>query len=162
MRALGLALSLTMLCGCPSSSTQTTDAAIGTDGGRDDDAATGTDGGPNDAGPAPSDAGASPCSYVDTLDRGCSADTDCTVGLHQTNCCGSSVMIGYRSTHTEVPALESQCMASYPACGCPSMLPTTDSGEIVTDTSMVHAACVGVGPTTQCRTYVNNRPIDGV
>ncbi len=53
-------------------------------------------------------------------------------------------------------------MASYPACGCPAMPPTTDSGETVTDTMSIHAACVSVGPTMRCLTYVNNRPMDGV
>jgi hypothetical protein len=156
MRALGISLLFVTVCGCPTSTTQTGDSGSTVDAASGTDAASATD-----AGPPTADTGSSACAYVDTLDRSCASDTDCTVGLHQTNCCGSSVMIAYRSTHTEVPALESQCMASYPACGCPAMLPTTDSGETVTDTSMVHAACVSVGPTMVCRTYVNNRPPNG-
>ena len=150
MRALGCSLLFVMVCGCPTSTTQTGDS------GSTVDAAPMVD-----TGAPAADTGSGPCAYVDTLDRGCTTDGDCAIGLHQTNCCGSSVMIGYRSTHTEVPALESQCMASYPACSCPATLPTTDSGETVTDTGMVHAACVSVGPTMLCRTYVNNRPPNG-
>lgn len=49
-------------------------------------------------------------------------------------------------------------MASYPRCRCPARLPTTDSGEMVTDTSAVNAACVPRGPTMVCLTYVSTRP----
>jgi hypothetical protein len=108
------------------------------------------------------DGSASPCDYVTTIDRSCTMDSDCHVGLHQTNCCGSAVMIGFRATvQSAYASSESACMASYPACGCPAQLPTTDSGETVTDTSAVLAACVIVGPTRRCETYVMNRPPDG-
>jgi hypothetical protein len=116
--------------------------------------------------PSPTDApladGASPCGYVDVIDRSCETDTDCSVGLHQTDCCGNAVMLVYLTTDYPVYANgESACQASYPACGCPALPPMTDSGEIVTDTSAVLAACVSRGPRNVCVTYVTMRPADG-
>lgn len=115
-------------------------------------------GGPSDAG---ADAAANACAYVDTIDRSCSSDADCHVGLHQTDCCGNAVMIGFRASEQATYASsESACMASYPGCGCPAMLPTTDSGETVTDTSAVQVACVvTTGAAQACRTYVTMRPV---
>ncbi|MBX7196624.1 MAG: hypothetical protein K1X94_31515 [Sandaracinaceae bacterium] len=108
----------------------------------------------SDAGPV--------CGYVDTIDRSCTTDGDCLVRLHQTDCCGNSVMIGIASGAADVYGTsEPACMASYPACECPAMLPTTDSGETVTDTAAVLAACVSRGPRNVCLTYVSMRPADG-
>ncbi len=155
MRVTGLSMVLAVsVLGCGGST-----PLGGTDAGAGNDAATGVDSGTDGGGPG-ADAG-DPCAYVDAIDRTCSTDADCAIGLHQINCCGSSVMIGYRSTQTGVPASESACMASYPGCGCPAMLPTTDSGETVTDTGAVQVACVTVGPTAVCRTYVTMRPPNG-
>jgi len=138
-----------LAAGCGMATTPSNDAAMGTDSPSFTDARV-------------DDSGVGPCAYVDTLDRTCASDADCAVGLHQTNCCGSSVMIGLRSTQQSTYASsESACMASYPACGCPATLPTTDSGETVTDTGAVLAACVSVGPTMVCRTYVTMRPPNG-
>lgn len=131
------------------------DAATGTDAGAESDAGAGTDAGEG------TDAGVTACDYVNDLDRSCATDGDCAVGLHQTDCCGSSVMIGFNtSEQASYAAKESACMATYPACGCPAMLPTTDSGETVTDTSAVQAACVSRGPTMVCLTYLTMRPAD--
>ncbi len=114
-----------------------------------------------DAGGEP-DVAVSPCAYIDTIDRTCATDADCLVRLHQTDCCGSSVMIGIAtSALAAYNASEPACMASYPACGCPAMLPLTDSGETVTDTSAVLAACVSRGPRNVCLTYVTVRPLPG-
>lgn len=112
--------------------------------------------------PGPGSDAGDVCSYVDTIDRSCTADGDCLVRLHQTDCCGNSVMIGIASSASGVYlASEPACMASYPGCGCPAMLPTTDSGETVTDASAVLAACVSRGPRNVCLTYVTMRPADG-
>lgn len=140
---IGLVVSLLVLVsGCPNSTTQ-----MGDSGAPALD--TGVDAG-------------GPCAYVDTIDRTCSTDADCHVGLHQTDCCGSSVMIAFRDTqHGLYASSESACMASYPGCGCPAMLPTTDSGETVTDTSMVLSGCITVGPGGRCETYIANRPPNG-
>lgn len=159
-----LLLLLLLLPGCPSSSAP--DAPLADVPSADDtpsaiDAPTSRDApAPVDA---PLDGAASTCAYVDTIDRSCSVDEDCVAVLHQTDCCGSSVMIGIRNTaYPEYGASEPACMASYPACECPAMLPTTDSSETVTDTSTVRAACVSRGPRAVCLTYITMRPVDGV
>lgn len=151
---------------CGGSGTPPTDAAVGTDA-----PASGLDAPAIDAPPEPdapvlvdaagADAGAA-CGYVDTIDRGCTTDADCSVGVHQTDCCGNSVMLGYRTTdHLVYTNGESACQASYPGCGCPAGLPVTDSEETVTDTSAVLAACVSRGPRNVCLTYLTMRPSDG-
>lgn len=116
---------------------------------------------PTDTGVPPTDA-ASACSFIDSVDRSCTSDTDCVVRLHQTDCCGNSVMVGVNQAAAAQFAVdESACMASYPGCGCPAMLPVTDSGETVTDTSMVQAGCITRGPGSVCLTYVTMRPPPG-
>lgn len=132
------------------------------DGGLDAPGSLDTGPGDVDAGPGDVDGGVSPCGYVDTIDRSCTTDADCLVRLHQTDCCGSSVMIGIAtSALATYNAGEPACMASYPGCGCPAMLPVTDSAETVTDTSAVLAACVSRGPRNVCLTYVTMRPLPG-
>jgi hypothetical protein len=122
---------------------------------------------PVDTGVPPTDTGtpidaAAVCSFIDSVDRSCTSDTDCVVRLHQTDCCGNSVMVGVnQSAAAQFAVDESACMASYPGCGCPAMLPTTDSGETVTDTSMVQAGCISRGPGSVCLTYVTMRPPPG-
>jgi hypothetical protein len=112
--------------------------------------------------PAAASDGGDVCAYVDTIDRSCTMDSDCLVRLHQTDCCGNSVMIGIASSANEVYlASEPACMAGYPACECPAMPPRTDSDETVTDTKGVLAACVSRGPRNVCLTYVTMRPPDG-
>ena len=140
------------LASCGGGPTPPVDAAGGVDA-----PAVATDTGPSDV-----DSGPSPCAYVDTIDRTCTTDADCLVRLHQTDCCGSSAMIGIATSALGTyNAGEPACMASYPGCGCPAQLPTTDSGETVTDTSAVLAACVSRGPRNVCLTYVTMRPLPG-
>lgn len=162
LRAFALVL---LLAGCPSTTDPAPDAptidvpavdAPVTDAPVTDAPATDA---PADA-PA-GDAAASPCGYVDGIDRSCSDDADCLVRLHQTDCCGNSVMIGIAmDALTVYNAGEPACMASYPACECPVGLPTTDSGETVTDTGAVLAGCISRGPRQVCLTYVTMRPAD--
>jgi hypothetical protein len=168
LRTLTFSLTL-VLSGCPSSNapadvpsledTGGPDAPALEDTGADLDAPTGLDAPAADAPLA--DAG-SPCAYADAIDRSCTTDADCLVRLHQTDCCGNAVMIGIRTSALGAyNAGEPACMASYPACGCPAGLPTTDSGETVTDLDTVQAACVSRGPRDVCQTYVTMRPADG-
>ncbi|MDQ3031808.1 MAG: hypothetical protein M3Y87_05275 [Myxococcota bacterium] len=108
------------------------------------------------------DSGTRACDYVATIDRSCTADDDCLVRLHQSDCCGSSIMIGiHTSAESTYLAAEPACQASYPTCGCPAMLPTTDSGETVADTSTVRAGCIARATGDVCMTYVTMRPADG-
>jgi len=159
MTSLRLSMIVTLaLAGCGDGGTGEMDSGppVTDAGGGGSDA-----GGSSDAGAGGSGPVAAACDYVDTLDDSCTTDADCAVGLHQTDCCGNSVMIGFNtSAQMEYATNESACMMSYPGCGCPAMLPTTDSGETVTDTMEVQAACVARGPTQVCLTYVTMRPDD--
>lgn len=119
------------------------------------------DGGALDAGPPAVDAGAA-CDFADSLERGCGDDTNCVVGVHQTDCCGNTVAIGMNhSERDRFDALEPICRASYPGCGCPNGPTTTDTGETAFDPATIQAACVIVGTGRMCRTYVTTRPPDG-
>jgi len=101
------------------------------------------------------------CGFVDLLDRSCASDGDCAVGLHQTDCCGSTTAIGFRSAERmRFDVLEPVCDRSYPGCGCPPGPTKTDSGEMVFDPSQVHVGCISEGPARRCRTYVAMRPPD--
>jgi hypothetical protein len=126
----------------------------GVDGGPGADGGPGVDGGPSvDGGPA--------CDFVSDLERGCTTDTTCVVGVHQTDCCGNTTAIGINhSERDRFDASEAVCRETYPLCECPSGPTTTDSGETAFDTAEIRAACVARGPTMECLTYVSMRPED--
>jgi hypothetical protein len=116
-----------------------------------------------DAGPT-GDSGApdrpfSGCNFVDSLDHGCTMDSDCAIGIHQIDCCGSTAAIGFNhAERARFDAFEPMCMASFPYCGCDPGPTHTDSGETALDPAQVLAACVTVGPARRCATYVTMRP----
>src|SRR5262249_39179808 len=61
------------------------------------------------------------------IDKSCLSDTDCTFGLHQTDCCGSGVFTGFnRSEADRFAAAEAICESEYPACGCAGRTTTED------------------------------------
>lgn len=162
MTSFRVLLVLLVLPGCGGGTSPPVDAPAGADSPSALDAPLADDAPVATDAPTPPSDGTSPCDYVDTIDRSCETDADCSVVLHQTDCCGNSAMLGIRTTaYPEYGANEPACMASYPGCGCPAGLPTTDSGETVTDTSAVLAACVSRGPRNACLTYVTMRPLDG-
>ncbi len=114
-----------------------------------------------DSGTGDADGGPlSSCNFVNQLDRGCTSDTDCVVGIHQTDCCGNTAAIGMNRTEARFDALESTCQASYPGCGCASGPTRTDSGETAFDSMSIQVACVSGGPTRSCLTFVTMRPPD--
>ena len=102
------------------------------------------------------------CAFVDDLERGCGADENCVVGVHQSDCCGNTVAIGMNHAERDrFDAAEAPCRASYPGCGCPSGPTTTDSGETTLDPSAIQVACVPDGASMTCMTYVTERPTGG-
>lgn len=108
------------------------------------------------------DGGTDPCGFIATLDRSCGSDSSCAVGIHQSDCCGSTVAIGFNHTEASLfSALEPGCAASYPTCGCAAGPLTTDSGEVSLDATSIRVACVARGPAMICMTYVTMRPPDG-
>lgn len=128
------------------------DAAARTDSGEAIDAALGPDSGSPDG-------TSSACAYFSTIDRRCTADSDCLVRIHQIDCCGTTVAFGiHSSAASEQAASEAACQASYPRCGCPARPPTTDTGETFFDSNTVMAACIPEGRESMCRTYLTMRP----
>jgi len=95
--------------------------------------------------------GASACEAAVAVDRTCAVAADCVAVAHTSNCCGQTVFIGIRaSEQTRYQALESQCDASYPACGCAASEPTTDDGSHVRFDGTAGVACV----QGRCITFV--------
>lgn len=114
-----------------------------------------------DAFAPPDDGLVEPCAYVDVLDRSCIDDTDCAFGVHQSDCCGTSVVLGFAAgERSRFEALEPACVESHPLCGCAARPTTAESGETVTDVSAVQVACVSRGPRSVCISYVTMRPPD--
>src|SRR5262245_31726713 len=68
---------------------------------------------------APDGGQLSGCSFVDALDPNCTADSDCAFGVHQTDCCGSTVAVGFnRAERARFETAEPTCVATLPHCGC--------------------------------------------
>jgi hypothetical protein len=97
-----------------------------------------------------------------TFDGVCSTVSDCRVGNHVTSCCGSSTALGIAAhDFARFQADEAVCDAQYPGCGCASSGIMTDSGESTFDISAVQVACVTVGTSARCETYVTMPPPPG-
>jgi hypothetical protein len=113
------------------------------------------DSGSPDGGPS------SKCDFVGMLDDRCTMYSDCTFGVHQTDCCGNTAAVGLNhAERVRFDTLEPMCAASYPGCGCPAGPTHTDSGETALEASMIRVACVSAGPARHCETYVTMRPPD--
>jgi hypothetical protein len=111
---------------------------------------------------APEGGSLSGCNFVASLDQSCVADSDCAFGIHQIDCCGSTAAVGFnRAERARFDGAEPTCVATYPFCGCDPAPTRTDSGEDVVDSAPILLACVSVGPTRRCKTYVTMRPPDG-
>src|SRR5262245_5432836 len=90
---------------------------------------TGSETGSNDAETGATDStdetGGSACPDTFPLfDKTCTMDSDCTLVLHTTTCCGTNVAWGIATS--EVPAfdeVEAACDAEFPECDC-APLPT--------------------------------------
>lgn len=123
------------------------------------DAGSSDAGATNDGGATQPDSGVVTCDFVGSLSRECTADDDCIVVIHQTDCCGNTAAIGLnRAESAEFDADEPLCRATYPRCGCPARPTVTDSGETADDTSAIQVACIDTGPTNTCLTYVTTPP----
>lgn len=95
------------------------------------------DAGATDAGRAISNDGGINCSETGTysfptFDRACSTASDCAIGIHQVNCCGTLDATGIASTASaSFAAAEATCDAMYPGCGCAEEPTMTDDGGTV-------------------------------
>jgi hypothetical protein len=95
-------------------------------------------------------AGSSACQQVIALDRSCATAADCVAVHHTTNCCGGLAWIGIRTSEQQwFLALESQCVASYPACGCFDGRDSTDDGSRIPSGGAAAVTC----EAGACKTY---------
>jgi hypothetical protein len=66
-----------------------------------------------------------------TFDKTCASATDCAVGVHQINCCGSTVALGMtRAEQARFAAAEQVCVEQYPQCAC-AQTATAEDGQSV-------------------------------
>ncbi len=116
--------------------------------------------------PSPDCVGMGPCGcgpYVcpDTLacpdgstmgpfERSCGSASDCSVALHQTDCCGTLTALGVASSAlAEFTTAEAACSAGYPGWGCPAgPITTEDGGEVSTADAVVAVCSEGACRTT--------------
>ncbi len=120
----------------------------------------GTDAGSSDGGtPQSTDAGVDcrggSVSSFPAFDRTCVSDDDCTIALHETNCCGSLDVMGIAAAAAAVFAAdEALCESMFPGCGCASGAVTTDDGASAPEGSAASAVvvhCVAGACTTSVR-----------
>jgi hypothetical protein len=157
-------LSIGVSVGCGSVNSAGVDAAAGTSGqgGHAGDGSAGSTGSAGSAGSGiagttgsggsgTGGASTSPCQAVLALDRACATATDCFAGAHTSNCCGQMQFIGIsNAAKTQFQALEAQCDATYPACGCAAQQPTADDGSRLPFNAKAGVTCV----QGKCTTFV--------
>jgi len=91
------------------------------------------------------------CSGDVLWNNGCTADADCVTKLHQIDCCGTMKAIGLnKSESAAFDALEAQCAATSPACGCASQVTTAEDGHSLPGWSSDFPVACKAG---QCMTY---------
>lgn len=78
------------------------------------------------------------------FDRSCVEDSDCTLVLHQVDCCGSLVAWGLANDAAKSFAeAEAICQAMYPACDCAPMPTVADDGSSTEDVGTLVVTCKG-------------------
>lgn len=129
--------------GAPGDAGEDASIADGANGDASSDAAkdTATDGsGPEVAPPpdgaksdAPADGPVLSCldpSTFPTFDKGCTYDFNCSYGLHQLDCCGSRLAIGFNhSQATAFDAAEKSWEMTCPMCGCATKPTAAEDGS---------------------------------
>lgn len=157
LRALGLAA---LLLGCASTAPAPVDAGAPADVPATDTPVTdapiadaSTDTPATDTGPAivcGSAGGTFP-----TFDARCTADEDCAVGVHQTDCCGNMAALGMRrGERPAFDAAEAICRPMYPGCGCPTRGVLADDGQWSHDRGALRVRCLA----GRCVTSVASAP----
>jgi hypothetical protein len=65
-----------------------------------------------------------------TFDKTCTIADDCSIGVHQTNCCGATQAIGMTKAElTRFTADEKVCVDQYPPCACPATPTVAEDGR---------------------------------
>jgi hypothetical protein len=77
-----------------------------------------------------------------TFNKACVTVDDCAFAVHQTNCCGATLAIGFNKAEAARFADdEKTCVAQYPACGCPATPTMTEDGLSVTAGQAIAVGC---------------------
>lgn len=77
-----------------------------------------------------------------SFDKTCGAAGDCAFDVHQTNCCGATLAIGFhRAEVARFAADEKICVSQYPVCGCPATPTMTEDGLVVTGGQAITVLC---------------------
>jgi hypothetical protein len=85
-----------------------------------------------------------------TFTKGCTTADNCSIGFHQTDCCGTQVALGFN--HSQRDAFDNAEMAwdmTCPACGCAAQPLMAEDGKTCT-MQMVTVACDNGMCTTHC------------
>ena len=93
-----------------------------------------------DARPVPTDAGI--CEPFPPFDRRCSGPDECSIGVHQIDCCGTHRALGLAErVRASFSELEVDCRNAMPACDCPPG-PTVADDESTAFSDMPAVACI--------------------
>jgi hypothetical protein len=85
------------------------------------------------------------------FDKTCTSASDCVIGVHQTDCCGSTQAIGMNEAEqARFTADETTCVAQYAMCGCPAYFTVAEDGQRATDGKTIVVEC----QSSQCMTAV--------
>ncbi len=140
--------------GTSSGAAGASDASVNADangsGGATGDASTSKDAVAIDARPMTCDAGTFP-----TFDNGCSDTINCSIGLHQINCCGTLLAIGINHAFRDAfdKAEASWRMACPAACGCVAGPTRAEDGKVGSSQSVM-VTCESSGPGSgRCTTF---------
>lgn len=83
------------------------------------------------------------------VDKQCQVATDCAIGIHEINCCGSQVGYGYRAAHmNDFTSAEMAWEATCAACGCSAMPLVAEDGKACAQSAMM----VTCDNNQECRT----------
>jgi hypothetical protein len=121
-------------------------ADSGTDAGADAGSTSRPDAGVDAGVDAGTDAGIN-CSGTNepmfpTLDDVCSTSADCSIGLHQTDCCGNLSAVGLNNSAVSTfNTDEVICVGMYPGCGCAGGVITCDDGSRTFDRTKLGVVC---------------------
>jgi hypothetical protein len=84
-----------------------------------------------------------------SFDKTCATPADCVIGVHQFNCCGSTIALGMnRVEQDRFAGAEQTCAEQYPRCACAQTATAEDGRSTFGGTVVV--AC----QSSQCMTAV--------
>jgi hypothetical protein len=85
-----------------------------------------------------------------TFPKGCTGADNCSFGLHQVDCCGSFVAIGFNHAYYDgFNQAEQSWEQTCPACGCAAQPTLAEDGRSCLSTAVV-VSCDNLMCTTHC------------